>query len=177
MRSPFHDLPGLERFLAASAHQPMDEPGLFELDHALQCAAHLATEAPGDEGLQLAGLLHDVAHGLCPIEAHDRVGEALLRPLLDTRIARLVGLHVQAKRYLVSCDAAYRDALSMVSTASLARQGGALDAAGRAAFEADPLAAAALLLRKADEQAKTPGRAVPPLAHWLPVLRRHAAGA
>ena len=55
-----------------------------------------------------------------------------MRDLLGDRVAALVELHVPAKRYLVTVDDSYGAALSAGSTASLARQGGALDDAERA---------------------------------------------
>jgi len=41
----------------------------------------------------------------------------------------------------------------------------------RAAFEAEPEAGGAVLLRRADEAAKTPGRQVDGLETWLSALR------
>ena len=154
---------------------PSDEAaGLTELDHGLQCAHQLRLVAPDDVGLQVAGLVHDIAHGLSVIDAHDRHGEAAVIDVLGPRIARLVGLHVAAKRYLVAIDPAYRARLSPVSVDTLALQGGEMSADEVRAFEAEPHAAAAVHLRRADEAAKVPGRDVPGLDAWLPALRAAA---
>jgi predicted HD phosphohydrolase len=155
-----------------------DEGGPFtELDHGLQTAAILARTNPDDEELQVAGLLHDVAHPWDgpgqPI--HHTLGADAVRDLYGERIARLVEGHVPAKRYLVSMDTSYRDALSPTSTSTLAAQGGGLTAAEVAGFAADPDHEALLALRRADDQAKVPGAVVPGLAHWEPALRRLAA--
>src|SRR5206468_671298 len=106
------------------------------LDHGLQCAALLAKLFPDDEELQVAGLVHDVGHRIAPgaSEAHGVIAADAVRDLLGARVAALVELHVPAKRYLVTVDPAYRDVLSDGSTISLARQGGALSAAERAAL-------------------------------------------
>ena len=147
---------------------------MTELDHSLQCAAALKLSAPDDESLQVAGLLHDVGHGLSHIRSHDRAGEVALAGVVAPRIARLVGLHVAAKRYLVTTDPNYRARLSPVSIISLAQQGGDMSAAEIAAFEAEPEAEGAVKLRRADEAAKVVGRRVEGLAAWLPMLKTHA---
>ena len=93
--------------------------------HHLQCAALLALDAPDDVELQVAGLVHDVASSLQPRPAgeHAAVGATLVRDLLGDRVADLVGGHVEAKRYLVTVEPAYRAGLSENSTATLAGQG------------------------------------------------------
>lgn len=171
----FDGIADLEAFLESTGRLPMEEPGLFELDHGLQCAAELAAASPEDVELQIAGLVHDICHGQCHISVHDMVGADAVRDVLGRRVADLVGLHVAAKRYLMSTDDDYASRLSRVSTHTLALQGGGMSAEEIAAFESNPNAADAILLRKADEAAKIPGRVVPDLDHWKPALRRIAA--
>jgi predicted HD phosphohydrolase len=158
------------------AHSSSDEgEGITELDHGLQCAEELKALAPDDVELQLAGLVHDVGHGRAHIRDHGWAGADAVRGVLGDRVAELVGLHIDAKRYLVTTDTAYRATLSPVSVATLALQGGNMDGAELARFEAWPHWRAALDLRRADERAKTPGRAVPGLETWTPALRAFAA--
>src|SRR5207244_13375198 len=109
---------------ASAAHD--DSEAVDLLAHALQCAHLLSREAPDDLELQVAGLVHDVYHAVDPSAdaIHDREGARLVAPLLGGRVARLVGGHVAAKRYLVSTDPAYRQALSTRSGETLAHQGG-----------------------------------------------------
>lgn len=171
----FSRIEDLEVFLAEAATVPGELPGLSELDHALQCAAELAAVAPDDLELQIAGLVHDVCHSQCHISVHDEVGAEAVRGILGDRVAALVGLHVAAKRYLISTDADYASRLSPVSTHTLALQGGGMSVDEVAVFEASPYASDAVVLRKADEAAKTPGRTVPGLDHWRDALRRVAA--
>jgi len=149
-----------------------DELLVTQLEHALQCAAQLAQTDPADIELQAAGLLHDVGHVLEPreIDGHGRVARRFVEPLLGERVGALVELHVLAKRWLVTTDPTYRASLSAGSMRSLEVQGDGLDAAELAAFEADPHHADAVRLRRADEAAKVPGLAVPPLEHWRAVL-------
>jgi len=148
--------------------------GLSELDHALQCAFELSCARPGDDALHVAGLVHDVGHQLGPEKAHGALGAAAVRPILGERIAALVVAHVPAKRYLVSTDPDYGARLSEESVRTLELQGGPLSEAQRRRFESSPHAVAAVALRRADDDAKVPGRRVPDLAHWAPVLRRCA---
>jgi predicted HD phosphohydrolase len=146
------------------------DPGepIDELTHALQAAGLAQAAGAGDE-LVAATLLHDVARSpLLPAGPHDRVGAAWLEPRLGARVAWLVGAHVQAKRYLAATE---DHALSAVSTASLAAQGGAtvdglpLD---------HPWWPDAVRLRRFDDAAKVPGATAPALADVLRVVERLA---
>src|SRR4029077_16709121 len=94
----------------------------------------------------------------------------LVAPLLGARVARLVGAHVVAKRYLVATDPSYGAALSNRSTETLADQGGPLDEAELARLRADPDLDAILALRRADERAKVRGARVRGLDTWRPLL-------
>ena len=143
-------------------------------EHGLQCAYELAQRVPDDLELQVAGLVHDVAHRVTTEAMHGVVGADIVRPLLGDRVASLVKLHVDAKRYLVTVDAEYRAMLSSESVHTLALQGGDMDDSERAAFAAEPAAEDALVLRRADEAAKVEGRDVPGLDHWEAILRRVA---
>lgn len=142
------------------------------LAHGLQCAQVLSASHADDLELQVAGLIHDIGHLLVPGDdaGHGRHGADAVRQLLGERVATLVELHVDAKRYLTAIDGRYNDVLSGVSTATLARQGGPMTAAEALAFTRRPHWFQALDLRFADDAAKVPGRAVPSLEHWLPVV-------
>ena len=146
------------------------------LDHSLQCAALLAEAFPDDDELQVAGLVHDVGHRIAPGESarHGVVAADAVRSLLGERVAALVELHVPAKRYLVTIDAAYREELSDGSAVSLALQGGVLSHDERAALERNPHLRDATALRRCDERAKVPGLDVGGLARWRPVVERVA---
>ena len=143
-----------------------------ELDHALQCAFELAIARPDDTELQVAGLVHDVGHQFGGDDVHGRLGGIVVRPALGARVAGLVEAHVPAKRYLVAVDPRY--ALSEVSVATLADQGGAFTPAERRAFEVSQWFADSLVLRRADDAAKVGGRVVPALEAWIPTVERVA---
>ena len=146
------------------------------LDHSLQCAALLADEVPNDEELQVAGLVHDVGHRLAPGESarHGVIAADAVRSLLGVRVAALVELHVPAKRYLVTVDSTYHNALSDGSAVSLTRQGGELSPDERTALESNTYLPDALRLRRCDERAKVPGLDVDGLDRWRPVVERVA---
>jgi predicted HD phosphohydrolase len=160
----------LVELLVAMADSRGELEGLSELDHGLQCAEVLARAYPDDAELQVAGLVHDVGHRFATDAEHGRAGATLVRPLLGERVAALVEAHVTAKRYLVATERHYDGALSVVSTTTLALQGGPLSPAEVAAFAARPGALDAVMLRRADDAAKVPGRAVGDLRSWIPVL-------
>ena len=144
------------------------------LDHDRQCAELLRRDFPDDEELQVAGLVHDIGHLLRPGDdaGHGRHGADAVRGLLGERVARLVELHVVAKRYLVATDAVHAERLSASSRRTLVAQGGALSEDQIRAFRGDPEFAAAVALRRADDAGKVVGLEVAPLESWRPVVER-----
>ena len=168
----FTDLADLVDFLRTLADAPSGEDdGMSALDHALQCAYELSRARPDDAGLQVAGLVHDIGHEFGSDEAHGVLGAERVRTLLGERVAGLVEAHVPAKRYLVATDRSYRSTLSATSIGTLGLQGGPLSPAETRQFERSSQRLDAVLLRKADDAAKVPGRDVPDLDHWLIALR------
>lgn len=144
------------------------------LDHALQTAAVLRAQFPDDLELAVAGLVHDIGHLLEGVgdADHAEEGAMAVRAALGERVARLVGLHVEAKRYLVASQPAYAGALATDSVVSLALQGGPMSRDEQDAFALMPHARDALLLRRADECGKVDGLAVVGLDDWMPIVRR-----
>jgi predicted HD phosphohydrolase len=171
----FRDADELLAFLAGAAATPSEEGlAMSELDHGLQTADRLRSLAPDDVELHVAGLVHDVGHAFGGGDQHGSLGAAAVRDLLGARIAALVEAHVDAKRYLVTVDAQYAAALSPGSVHSLALQGGPLDAAAVARCDALPHWRDAVRLRRADDQAKQPGRVVPGLDAYAAAILRIA---
>jgi predicted HD phosphohydrolase len=153
-----------------------DEPEIDGLFHALQCGAHLRALHRNDPELVVAGLVHDIADIAYPHDHGDHAlrGAELVEPLLGARVARLVGAHVQAKRYLVATDPQYRSHLSPRSIETLHLQGDILEPKAAAAFAAEPDFSAILELRRADERAKDPNATPPALDSWRSLLQQVA---
>ena len=121
----------VERVLYSGAGVPVEVAGgadlaHSQLEHALQTAAVLREWMPDDDELMVAGLVHDIGHLLPGVNDanHASAGAAAVRHALGERVAALVGLHVEAKRYLVTTEGRYGGALAPDSVASLVLQGG-----------------------------------------------------
>lgn len=174
----FEDIEDLIGHLQALGVTPsVEADGFSELDHALQTAAILREVAPDDAELQIAGLVHDLAH---PWDGpgqprHAAMGAHAVRGILGDRVADLILAHVPAKRYLVATRPEYAALLSPDSVMTLAAQGGPMSDHEVAAFEAGDDVWAKVELRVADDGAKVPGRVVSPLATYEDALRSLAA--
>jgi phosphonate degradation associated HDIG domain protein len=153
---------------------------IFQLAHAEQTAA-LASAAGATDSLVAASLLHDVGHLLEVAERqgardrttdqrHEARGSAWLAGLFPPAVTAPIVLHVRAKRYLCAVDPTYTSVLSPGSVASLERQGGPMDAAEVAAFEANPGWEDAVALRRWDDHAKVPDLAVTPATAYRALL-------
>ncbi|MHC5130546.1 phosphonate degradation HD-domain oxygenase [Pseudomonas glycinis] len=164
-----------ERF---GASDYIGEP-VSQLEHMSQ-AAELAMAEGCDDEVVLAAFFHDIGH-LCAegaenmggygVVSHERLGADYLREAgFSERLARLVEYHVQAKRYLTLREPGYYARLSEASRRTLEYQGGVMSEAEADAFEADPLCALSLRMRRWDELAK---EVAVPLVN-LSVLKRKA---
>jgi predicted HD phosphohydrolase len=174
------------RRASARVYEPGAEP-VSQLEHALQCA-DLAEAAGADEDLVLACLLHDVGRFAADpalitdkirpgttaagARGHHDVGADLIAPWVSDRTAFCVRMHADAKRFLCTTDAAYRELLSPASKRTLVIQGGLMTAAEVTAFAAHPWCADAVALRRWDDEAKVPGKRTTPLAEREALLRR-----
>ena len=118
------------RSLATGGPTARSSPGCRSASSTTRCRRRRSwrTRHPDDVELAVAGLVHDIGH-LLPggtDEAHADDGAAAVRGALGERVAGIVGLHVEAKRYLVATEGDYDGALTSDSVVSLRRQGGAL---------------------------------------------------
>jgi predicted HD phosphohydrolase len=109
-------------------------------------------------------------------DVHQFLPLPFLRGVFPDSVLDPIRLHVDAKRYLCYADTGYWETLSPASKRSLELQGGIFDAAGAQAFLRQPHAEDAVLLRRFDDLAKTPGAATPPLEHYAAILRECALG-
>ncbi len=107
---------------------------------------------------------------------HEHAGARILEGAFPPLVVEAVKNHVDAKRYLCAVDSAYHDGLSDASVYSLKLQGGPMNADERAAFEENPYLDQILLVRRWDDKGKVAGLEVPPLDHYLPMMRRVLQG-
>ena len=159
---------------AKRGHDAYFGESVSQLEHALQ-AARLAEQARASPALVVAALLHDIGHLLHDLPEdiaergidghHEYAGTSWLARHFGPEITEPVRLHVDAKRYLCRDDEYLRH-LSASSLQSLVLQGGALNDADASRFEANPWSAAAISLRRWDDQSKVPGLGVPDLEHY-----------
>ncbi|MBI4628875.1 MAG: HD domain-containing protein [Candidatus Rokubacteria bacterium] len=178
----------LDALAHAAARQYGGEP-VSELAHSLQCG-DLAREAGADEELVLACLLHDVgryavdqarvsdsqdrADAAAPgARGHHAMGAQLIGPYVPARVAWLVGMHADAKRYLCATEPGYYDRLTPASQHTLTLQGGVMGADEIARLAAHRWLGDALRLRRWDDQAKVLGKTTRPLSAWEPLLRKY----
>jgi phosphonate degradation associated HDIG domain protein len=156
----------------------LGEP-VSQTEHALQ-AAWTAEQAGSSAALVAAALLHDIGHLLhnlpedCALagidDAHEERGGRWLSRHFGPDVVEPVRLHVAAKRFLCASQPAYAERLSAASIRSLHLQGGPFTLDEAAAFREHPHAAAAVQLRRFDEQAKVPGLFTPGLEHFRTYL-------
>jgi predicted HD phosphohydrolase len=165
---------GADRLVAVGdVAESSDDMPFTHLDHALQTAAVLRREVPDDLELAVAGLVHDIGHLLPGVgdAEHAQAGAAAVGAALGERVAGLVGLHVEAKRYLVAREGAYGAQLAADSVVSLTLQGGPMSPEEQDEFAQLPNAQDALALRRADESGKVEGLVVPGLGEWMASVR------
>jgi len=158
-------------FASDGAREYLGEP-VTQASHMLQAAA-LAQQCGAPPALVAAALLHDVGHFTSAVSGHDLMrGTDNRHSDAGAEVTEPVRLHVAAKRYLCAVEPGYLAALSPASVYTLEVQGGPMDAAERAEFEAHPQAAAALRLRRWDDEAKDPAASPPAFGYYKSLLRR-----
>lgn len=140
------------------------------LMHMMQ-AALIAERTGFDDEMIVAAFLHDIGHFFEHAEkmgeygslAHDDLGSAyLLECGFPEKMAKLVGSHVAAKRYLTWTDSAYYDTLSEASKQTLEYQGGPMKEEEALAFRNDPLFSQYIQIRIWDDMGKETDQPVNP---------------
>lgn len=98
------------------------------------------------------------------------MGADLIAPWVHPRVAWLVRMHADAKRYLCAVEPAYWDTLTPGSRHTLTLQGGVMGAGDAAQAARHPWMADAVRLRRWDDLAKVPGKPTAPIESWAPLL-------
>ena len=171
--------------IEGKGHRRYGLSAINQTAHALQ-AARLAEQAGCDAALITACLLHDIGHMVHDLgddpakdgidDKHEALGAEWLSQHFDFEVVEPVRLHVAAKRYLCAVDEDYFAQLSPASRLSLQLQGGPFTTAQVRKFEEHPCFAAAIKLRRWDEQAKVPQLQTPPLERYLDYARTVISG-
>lgn len=154
--------------------------GVSQTVHALQCAK-VAEEMGAGPELIIATLLHDIGHLLHGREeniaeqgidmAHQVIGEKYLGRWFSEKVARPVGMHADAKRYLCAVEDGYFAGLSPASVRSLELQGGTMTDDETRGFEREPMFDDAILLRRCDEAGKDPEMQTRQLTDYIPMMK------
>lgn len=178
--TPVNEILALFRERGASSY--FGEP-VTQTEHALQ-TAWLATRADAAPALVVAALVHDVGHLLHQrgekiaergIDArHEIIGATWLSRYYGPEITEPIRLHVAAKRYLCSVDAAYAAQLSPASQHSLLLQGGPLSADEIGELTRRSHFQDAIHLRRWDDAAKERDLRMPPLESYRELLQQQA---
>ena len=161
--------------------QTFYDESVTQLEHALQCA-NQARINDSTATQVTSALLHDLGHFLLDEHNadtafladdlnHEAVGADFLEPFFPDAVTTPVRLHVPAKRYLCTTDAAYYDGLSEASKRSLRVQGGVMSDEERSAFERIPHFEDALSLRRWDDLAKVRNLETPGLETYHEVVQ------
>jgi len=142
----------------------------------MEQSAACAVADGAEDKLVVAALLHDIGHfvGDFPTEAlengidnlHEQAGAQFLRPYFPASVTEPIRLHVAAKKYLCAVDENYRQRLSAASIQSLEVQGGPMNDAEVAEFEANPYYQSAVKTRLYDDDGKVAGLDIKPVAAY-----------
>ena len=168
--------------LEARGNRSYGLTGVSQLEHALQSAELAASKNLG-ETLIIAALFHDVGHLFAQIacdgdvdlagrginDCHEDRSASILMPLFGFPVSEPVLLHVEAKRYLCTIEPEYRQQLAPQSVKSLQLQGGVMTSDEVRVFQSNPYHESAVLLRRIDDEARKPGKAVPELASYFSI--------
>jgi len=105
---------------------------------------------------------------------HEKIGADYLRKQgFSEQIAKLVGSHVEAKRYLTKKYPDYFDKLSDASKKTLEFQGGKMSEEEVVKFEMDDMSKLYVSLRLWDEKAKEMNQPIPDLGHYKNMMLKH----
>jgi 2-amino-1-hydroxyethylphosphonate dioxygenase (glycine-forming) len=154
-----------------------DGEPVSQVSHMIQCAMH-AMDHTDDGEVILGAFLHDVGHllkhdretvlmGNYGVINHEWLGAQYLQEKgFSERVSTIVGMHVHAKRYLVTTNPGYAKKLSEASWETLHYQGGLMDENEISQFEQHPFFNEIISVRLWDEEAKDTEASLLPLNYF-----------
>ncbi len=167
----------LERLFRLYGGQDYGE-NCTQYEHMAQCGWWAEQKRYGS-AMAVAAFLHDVGHLIAEdldlsgrdrwgYVHHDTLAEEWLREWgFPEEVSQPVGLHVQAKKYLVTAKPGYAEGLSTASRTTLEQQGGPFSEQECREFEKLPGFKNVILLRELDEMGKADEFELPDLEYWL----------
>ncbi len=165
-------------------HEDYDGEPVSQTSHMIQCAMQAMGEGEDIE-LILGAFLHDIGHllkheqqtkamGNYGVMNHEGIGADYLRAKgFSERICAMVEKHVDAKRYLVTTDATYREKLSEASLQTLEWQGGPMNKDEIILFEHHLFFDDIIKVRLWDEMAKNRNAVTLQLSHFRSLIQRY----
>jgi phosphonate degradation associated HDIG domain protein len=159
-----------------------DGEPVSQTSHMIQCAIN-AMENTNDVEIILSAFLHDIGHllkhdqltelmGNYGVVNHEWLGAQYLEERgFSERVCTIVGMHVHAKRYMVTTSADYAKKLSDASWQTLQCQGGLMAENEVSQFEKHPYFNEIIKVRLWDEDAKDAGADLLPLSYFRNLMR------
>jgi 2-amino-1-hydroxyethylphosphonate dioxygenase (glycine-forming) len=154
-----------------------DGEPVSQTSHMIQCAMH-AMENTRDIEIVLSAFLHDIGHllkhdratelmGSYGVVNHEWLGAQYLQERgFSERICTIIGMHVHAKRYMVTTSSDYAKKLSDASWQTLHCQGGLMAENEISQFKQHPFFYDIIKVRLWDEEAKNPNASLLPLCYF-----------
>ena len=169
--------------IGVSGDTPYLGEAITQFEHGQQ-AAFFAEKQGHSNDVMLAALLHDIGHyayrtqqpqmGEFGAINHEWIGAKLAKEIgLSNKIARLIGYHVDAKRYLASRRPRYQELLSDASKQTLLHQGGAMTEGEMKNFEELADFNEILQVRTNDEKAKVVNLDIPDFGYYIQKLHSY----
>lgn len=161
-----------------------DGEPVSQASHMIQCAMH-AMKNTDDIEVILGAFLHDIGHllkhdqdtqsmGNYGVVNHEWLGAQFLHERgFSERVCAIVGMHVHAKRYLVTTSSDYAKKLSDASWQTLHLQGGLMDENEIHQFEKHLCFNDIISVRLWDEASKDTGAYLLPLSYFRNMVLKY----
>jgi 2-amino-1-hydroxyethylphosphonate dioxygenase (glycine-forming) len=161
-----------------------DGEPVSQASHMIQCAMH-AMKNTDDVEVILGAFLHDIGHllkhdlqtemmGNYGVVNHEWLGAQYLHERgFSERMCTIVGMHVHAKRYMVTTSSAYAKKLSDASWETFHYQGGLMAENEISQFEQHPFFDDIISVRLWDEESKDTGADLLPLSYFRNLVLKY----
>lgn len=174
----------IESLFFTYGNEDYDGEPVSQASHMIQCGMQAIHENAGAE-LVIGAFLHDIGHllrhqqeteamGTYGVVNHEGIGAAYLQARgFSPKVCAVVEKHVDAKRYLVATDPAYKGRLSLASQQTLIWQGGPMSEEEVKQFRSNPFYKDIIRVRLWDEEAKKTDIPLLPLSYFMQQIEAH----